>query len=96
MDKGTNGCGPDGNLGKLIPDGLLGVSIEKACNLHDEQYSIGGRDSKRKKADDLFLKNILLQVEAKGGSILIKGVRKALAYTYYYSVRIFGGFLFQK
>ncbi len=89
-----NGCGPKGVVGKLIPDSLLGVSVHEACNLHDERYHQGGTSEERWRADQKFLGDMLSAIEKEKGSGLIDQARKLVAYIYYYSVRIFGHFLF--
>lgn len=91
-----NGCGPKGVVGKLIPDSLLGVSVQEACNLHDDRYHQGGTSEKRWRADRNFLEDMLSAIEKEKGSRLIGQARKMGAYIYYYSVRIFGHFLFGK
>ena len=91
-----NGCGPKGIWGKFIPDGLLGVSINEACNVHDDQYSSGRTKEDRRLADQGFLDNMLHEVGSRQGIKVLKLARKALAYTYYFSVRVFGGFFFGK
>lgn len=91
-----NGCGPKGVVGKLIPDSLLGVSVHEACNLHDERYHQGGSSEKRREADQKFLEDMFSAIEKEKGSHLVTQARKLGAYIYYYSVRIFGYFLFGK
>ena len=34
----SNGCGPHNGLATIVPDHLLGVSIEPACAIHDWEY----------------------------------------------------------
>jgi hypothetical protein len=92
----ANGCGPKGAVGRLIPDGLLGVSVHEACNLHDKHYSEGGNSQDRKTADKIFLSNMLREVEEKSRSSFLKTLRKWEAYLYFWSVRIFGRLFFNQ
>jgi len=89
-----NGCGPKGLLGTLIPEGFLGVSFHEACNLHDERYSKGGNRNDRKFADQMFLDDMLLSIDKRGGIFLARNIRKLGAYFYYFGVRAFGYLFF--
>lgn len=86
-DKLTNGCGPAGWKGNLIPDDLLGVSIKEPCNIHDFRYSNGGNESDRKVADREFLENMLEVVETESHDFFLKQARRRLALDYYCVVR---------
>lgn len=90
MIERPNGCGPKGWLGRLIPDHLFGLSIERACDYHDEQYIQGGNDHQRKLADQIFLDGMLDKIRKSNDGKLVSLLRKASAYSYYYSVRFFG------
>jgi hypothetical protein len=90
----SNGCGPKGFLGRLIPDSFLGVSVHAACNYHDEGYSKGGSEKNRKKADQKFLEDMLLAIDRRGGIFIAKNIRKLGAYFYYFGVRLFGSAYF--
>jgi hypothetical protein len=91
-----NGCGPKGPVGKIIPDSLFGVCVVDACNNHAASYSKGGDAKDRRKADVDFLKAMLAKVEEESASRMVKSFRKVMAYAYYYTVRLFGHFLFEK
>lgn len=91
MSSRSNGCGPRGLLGRLIPEGFLGVSFNEACNIHDERYSKGGTKKDRRISDRKFLDDMLLSIDKRGGIFVAKNIRKLGAFFYYYSVRIFGG-----
>ena len=90
MSSRPNGCGPSGVLGRLIPEGFLGVSFHGACNIHDERYSKGGSKKDRRIADQKFLDDMLLSVDRRGGIFLARNIRKLGAYFYYFGVRAFG------
>ncbi len=90
-----NGCGPKGLLGRLIPEGFLGVSVHEACNLHDERYETGGSEKDRKLADEMFLQDMLLAIDKRGGIFLARNIRKLGAYFYYFGVRGFGSNFFK-
>ncbi len=91
-----NGCGPKGFLGRLIPDSFLGVSVHRACNIHDEEYAKGGSAKDRKKTDQIFLNDMLSSIDQRGGIFLAKNVRKLGAYFYYMGVRLFGSFFYRR
>ena len=97
MKSRPNGCGPQGLVGKIIPDSLFGVSVLEACNFHDRTYSKGGNAKKRRIADKKFLADMLMKVEKQSQSKVLKALRKTQAYLYFWSVRIFGSlFINQK
>ncbi len=74
----SNGCGPSGWRVDLVPDNLLGVDIASACDIHDWMYEEG---EDRQEADEVFLKNMLELVNAKGG--WLRCFRRMLARFYY-------------
>jgi len=91
-----NSCGGNGISSDLVPDHLFGTDITDACNIHDYMY-LGESDIKsRQLADQLFLDNMLAAVDKTGSNLLFKTLRSAKAYLYYFAVRIFGGFYFNK
>ncbi len=96
MKPQSNGCGPSGVVGKIIPDSLLGVSVHDTCNIHDVLYLKGGSSQERKETDEIFLKSMLDQINQQSKNRIAKASRKLGAYLYYYSVRIFGRFFFGK
>lgn len=73
-----NSCGPDGFPEKIREK--LSVKFNEACWLHDIHYEM--KQVSRKRADEIFLKSMLSKSEN------LKD--KAIAYTYYIFVRIFG------
>ena len=94
MSLRSNGCGPRGLLGGLIPEGFLGGSFHEACNIHDERYSQGGSKKDRRIADQKFLDDMLLAVDRRGGIFLARNIRKLGAHLYYLMVRLFGSLYF--
>ena len=96
MTSRGNGCGPSGVVGKFVPDNLIKLSIAEACTLHDMRYDQGGTSEDRKSADKEFLDAMLTVISSRKSSSLTKGIRKVKAYVYYFSVRLFGGFFFEK
>lgn len=88
-----NGCGAKGlggMLGFLVPDTFYGLSITRACNIHDWMYTEGKGIEDKDKADRAFLNNLLRIIEAES-CWLLKPLRRYRAMTYYGSVRDFGG-----
>jgi hypothetical protein len=95
-DEIDNGCGSEGVLGTLVPDSLLGLSISKACSIHDWMYHHGRTDKQRKEADIIFLDNMKKIVNKSDNNSILKYFRKGLAKIYYLGVRIFGNYFFKK
>jgi len=81
----SNGCGPSG-IEPIIPDKLLGLSIEDACRIHDWQYSHG--DCSKWEADYTFLHNMFVLIEQ--GSWWLRMPRLYLALIYFKLVRKYG------
>jgi len=90
----VNGCGPDGWKNELIPDHLLWVSIEEACNIHDFMYVFGVTEADREEADRVFLNNMLRIVEEQSKCWTTRFIRRKLALHYYSVVRDMGGTYF--
>jgi len=92
VDEVTGGCGPGRVGGWFIPDTIWGVSISKACKIHDWMYFIGISKEDKEEADRVFLNNILRLINAYNGwSSFLNGLRRYRAVTYYNAVRYFGG-----
>ena len=91
----ANGCGPGGILGWFVADSLLGLSIEKACSIHDWQYARGVTTEDRRDADHDFLENMNRIIDLSNKSQLVTTVRKILALSYYSVVRLFGWLSFR-
>lgn len=90
----TNGCGPAGWKGRYIPDHLLWVSIQAACDIHDWMYRVGQTEADREEADRVFLNNMLRIVEARSTNWLTRDLRRRLALRYYATVRDHGAVYF--
>lgn len=90
IPKYINGCGAGINT-SLVPDTLLGLNISKACNIHDYMYEQG---INKKQADDIFLKNMISIINKESNSLVLKSLRKAKAYIYYFAVKLFGSSFF--
>ena len=80
-----NGCGPDGLIGKLVPEHLFGVSIADACNIHDWMYQEG---EDKQKADLYFLANMIFLCTQKSKWLL--PVRALMAVHFFLAVH-YGG-----
>jgi len=55
IDAVAGGCGPGKYLDYLIPDTVWFLSIERACRIHDYDYSIG---TEKAVADERFYVNM--------------------------------------
>lgn len=80
-----NGCGPEGLIGKIVPDNLVGADISEACNIHDWMYQ-EGEDKLR--ADLYFLANMIYLCTQK--SRLLLPARALMAVHYFLAVH-YGG-----
>lgn len=89
-----NGCGTKGLGGWIVPDTLYGLSIEKACDIHDWMYAEGKGIEDKESADRAFLNNMLRIIEAE--SKWLAFFRRSRAMSYYSVVRDFGGPAFWK
>jgi hypothetical protein len=85
-------CGP-GDFGDyLVPDSILGVSVNEACRIHDWYYRFaeGATEDDRAIADRIFLNNMLrIVVDASGWKLTVR-LRCRVAYIYYRAVRRYG------
>lgn len=91
-----NGCGPGGWKIDLVPDSLLGLSIQDSCQLHDWDYHNGKTAADKDVADRTFRNNMLRQIEygtAKNwlARNTLLPLRRRMAEGYYQSVHKFGG-----
>ncbi len=85
-----NGCGPKGLGGFLVPNTLWGLPIVEACNIHDFMWSIAKTIEEKNEADRVFLNNMIRIINARSG-ILLRGLRRYRAMSYYSAVKDFGG-----
>ena len=98
---GKNGCGPAGWKGALVPDRpptlLWLVSFEKACNLHDILYGIGGGWIAKTFADLYFRRQMEDACRRKLGFTRLLGLRwgERTAELYYNAVSKHGGPFFK-
>ena len=86
----SNGCGPDGWRGKLIPDTLGGIDIGEACSIHDYMYGVGGTELDREMADRDFLINMLTIIHRDDNWLTNEGVAIKWASKYYIAVVEYG------
>ena len=87
-----NGCGGQGLTSSIVPDSLLGLNINEACNIHDHMYEQG---IDKIGSDNTFLENMITLVNQDSSSNILKNVRKAKAYLYFLGVKIFGNIFFK-
>lgn len=86
----VNGCGPAGWKIDLVPDTIWGLSITKACDIHDFCYFLGETLADKVEADKLFLENINVLIANKGGWRWLQALRRRRARTYFNAVSRFG------
>lgn len=85
-----NGCGSSQSKFDFVPDNILGLNINEACNIHDYMYYIGVTIEDKKKADRALLNNLLRIIDLES-CWLLKRPRRFIAYGYYDAVKKFGG-----
>lgn len=88
------GCGPGGFGDWLVPDTVYGLSIRKACQIHDACYALGETIKDKKSADRTFLNNMLRIIYSGTKWWILRKLRIRRAYTYYKAVKLFGGHAF--
>jgi hypothetical protein len=83
----VNGCGPGGWRFDCVPDSIIHLSIEEACNIHDWMYHEGtkGDEYGRKQADQTFFLNLSIIITNEGG--VLEPIRLAAAGLMYGAVR---------
>lgn len=87
----VNGCGTAGWKGALVPETMYGLVVTPACNIHDWMYIAGSTIDEKDEADRCFLNNLLRLIDAAGGPVLLRWLRRRRARTYYEAVHLFGG-----
>lgn len=92
VERDSWGCGPGGLGDYLVPDTVYGLSVKPACQRHDCHYRFdeGKNEATRKIADDEFLKNMQIIVDATTNTWLLRRLRFTRCRTMYYAVRWFG------
>lgn len=85
-------CGPGKGLGdKLVPETVWGLSITKACEIHDFMYEFGPKTKEYKEAADrVFLVNMLTIIDRKTKWEAVRFLRRRRAYKYYDAVAMLG------
>lgn len=53
-----NGCGTKGWKGIIVPETAWGLSLTRACDIHDWMYEYGKNLMDKEEADDLFHLNM--------------------------------------
>ncbi|MCP4569104.1 MAG: hypothetical protein GY841_16135 [FCB group bacterium] len=92
IEKIAHGCGPgSGWAEKVVPDFLLWVSVRPACEIHDVMYHFGETEDDRREADETFRNNMLRIVRARTRSGILRSMRSAAAWLYFYAVSWGGG-----
>ena len=90
----VNGCGPKmGFVNWLVPDVLFGLHITEDCEHHDWNYSLGGDEAERAKADRQLYERIKDRARAKTESWWWRWMRPVYyfaAKTYHMAVSYWG------
>ena len=90
IENNTNGCGPSGWKGALVPDTIYGLCVTPSCLIHDWDYACGTELSEKQRADMRFLGNMLYQIRHAARTTvsgwLLKIPRSYRAFTYFITV----------
>lgn len=98
----SNGCGPKklffgSDIGDaLVPDTIWGLSICKACDIHDFMYTLGITEKDKEVADRIFLDNMFRIIDQKNGYSWMRVLRRKRAEKYYKAVSNMGENAFLK
>jgi len=93
IDSVAGGCGPGWLGDRLIPDTVWGLSIKRACRIHDFDYSIG---TERAVADERFYVNMQRIVLFCTKWQWLKSLRLHRIKIYYLAVKHAGGRVYAK
>ena len=87
-----NGCGTGDWKGALVPETIYGLSVTRACNIHDWMYERGRCLEEKEKADDAFHVNMrrLIRTGTPWFLLFLLPLRYARAFGYYQAVNIAG------
>lgn len=88
-----NGAGPR-CFGWCVRDRIGNICITEAANIHDAYYYQG--KISRRYADQTFLRNMKVIIDYKARGYWHKTYCKAIAYSYYKAVRLFGGAFYKR
>ena len=83
------GCGPGEFGDKLVPDSILGLSIQTACAIHDHAYNMGEIEEEKTNADiELFANGFRI---IKQSSNKLTMMPRAIILTTYFLAVVYGG-----
>ena len=82
-----NGCGAKDGI--KVPNTMWGLSISKACNIHDWMYKTGKTLADKLFADAIFRLNLSIIIDANS-NFLTALLRHSRASTYYTAVTEWG------
>jgi len=90
IDNICNGCGAKGSVN--VPDTIWGLSITRACDIHDWDYYHGMTPEDKRKADSRFISNMFALIESDSSFVgkMLKPLRRRRALKYYEAVVAFG------
>ena len=88
----VGGCGAGDGFGDyIVPDKLLGLSIKKACKIHDWMYAYGVTLGEKEFSDRVFLNNMLRLIRDNQSRLKsVNFLRRNFAKSYYLAVKWFG------
>ena len=77
----SNGCGPRGILGALVPETMHGLDVSPGCDIHDDRYK---RKDPKLRSDLEMLNNHIRIVSARGTAdgkwALVKRLYRCVTY----------------
>jgi len=92
----AGGCGPGGLGDYLVPDTMWGLSVKRACEIHDWEYKYGKTLQDKINADNNLRDNLVRLIKAQDSWGWLENLRLRRAQTYYEMVKNFGGPSFWK
>jgi hypothetical protein len=87
----VGGCGPGGLGDLLVPDAIWWLSIKLACMIHDWMYAFGESLEDKKRADRVFLNNMVRMINSESKYEFLRRLRLRTASGYYEAVKRYGG-----
>ena len=94
-DRECDGCGTGWNE-PIVPDTIYGLSVKKACCIHDYEYLQGGYYSDFEAANERFLNNLVALIDSVQVWWYPKWLARKRAKKYYIAVEEFGWDVFKR
>ncbi len=86
-----NGCGVGSAMFDFVPNGIYGLDISEACNIHDYMYHKGKTIEDKLEADRVFVDNLIRIINKNTSWKWLRNHRRRVAHLYYDAVSMWGG-----